>query len=102
MSLREQYAEWLGEFEPDVRVGITESLTDGEYGTLKSMKFREDEHGVWLEAELQLSGVDAPWICRKVVITPQGPLDSPLLASTIFSSTMVEDLDTQPRPPSRQ
>lgn len=99
MSLREQYAEWLEEFEPDVRVGITESLAHGEYGTLKSMSFCEDDHGVWLEAEIQLRGVDAPWIRRRVVIPPQGPLDSALLASTIFSSTIVEDLDTRPWPP---
>jgi hypothetical protein len=99
MSLREQYAEWLGEFEPDVRVGITESLAHGEYGTLSSMTFREDDRGVWLEAEVQLRGVDAPWICCRVVITPQGPLDWALLTSTIYSSAMVEDLDTRPWPP---
>ncbi|MFF9690622.1 hypothetical protein [Streptomyces sp. NPDC014623] len=96
MSLQERYAEWLDEFDSDVRVGITESLQQGEYGTLKALIFREDERGVWVEAEIQRRGNDTPWTCRRVVITPQGPLDSALLASTIFSSAVIEDLDTQP------
>ncbi|GAA4791580.1 hypothetical protein GCM10023220_16360 [Streptomyces ziwulingensis] len=48
-----------------MRVGITESLTQGEYGTLGSLIFREDDRGVWVEAQVQRRGIATLWTCRR-------------------------------------
>lgn len=99
MSLQRQYTEYLRELEFDVRQGINDSLTSEKYGTLNSLNFHEDDQGVWLEASVQLRKIEAPWKFRRVVVRLDGPLDSPLMASTLFSTAMIEDLDTLPWPP---
>ncbi|MFG2432878.1 hypothetical protein [Streptomyces sp. NPDC048590] len=102
MSLQERYEEYLKEFELDARQGIIDSLASEGYGALNSLKFSEDDQGVSAEAEVQLRGIAAPWIFRRRIILPDGPLDKSWLASTLFSTAMIEDLDTRAWPPATE
>lgn len=88
------YQQYLEEFRTEVFDGLTSELI-GRGSRLSRLSFSENDEGIWVEAEIELPDQQEPWIRRRLIVPEQGPDKDAWLAGTIFSSALVEELDTK-------
>ncbi|MER8222588.1 hypothetical protein ABTZ58_18745 [Streptomyces sp. NPDC094143] len=89
-----EYKAYLEEFRAEVVEGLSSTLTE-HAATLNQLSYSEDDDGVWAEVVVHLPGRKDPWVRRRLIIPAQGPDKDAWLAGTIFSSALIEDLDTR-------
>ncbi|MFD0154594.1 hypothetical protein ACWGQ4_00670 [Streptomyces sp. NPDC055721] len=88
------YRQYLEEFRSEVSDGLASELME-RGSRLCLLSFSENEEGVWVEAEIELPDQGETWTRRRLIIPKQGPDKDAWLAGTIFSSALVEELDTK-------
>ncbi|MDH6229347.1 hypothetical protein [Streptomyces sp. MJP52] len=106
MSLRDRYADHLTTFHEQASAQITHQVSRDNHGTLRSLDISEDEQGVWAEAVIDLHGdVVARWgseVYKRrnlIILNEGGPLDDAAFGADLFSTAVMEDLDTSGRQP---
>ncbi|NJQ03986.1 hypothetical protein [Streptomyces zingiberis] len=106
MSLRDQYAEHLSNFDAAAKEGINNVLAEGNYGYLRRLDLNEVDEGVFAEIEIALTGevVDRwgsdVYSRRFLIVRPEdGPMDPADFAAALVHTSVMEDLDTAGRGP---
>lgn len=88
------YREYIEEFRSEVTDGVATELME-RGSRLLGLSFSEDEEGIWVAAEVELPDQPETWNRRRLIIPKIGPDKDAWLAGTIFSSALIEELDTK-------
>ncbi|MDX2391107.1 hypothetical protein NJL88_13825 [Streptomyces sp. DK15] len=93
MTDREALDGYLDEFRSEVAEGLRHPLAE-RGARLLGLSFSEESDGIWTEAVIDLPGRPDAWTRRRLIVPVPGPDKDAWLAGAVFSSTVIEDLDT--------
>lgn len=101
MSPLERYAD---EFCRVARQQLEQDLGEFGHGVLLSLLTSDDGAGMWATANISLVGHAQPWEFRRLVLEraqfqSSATVEHATGEATIFSTLLMETLDTQPWPP---